>query len=65
MMWIGEHMLGYGKIFDPAKVKERLSKVTTSDVRKVANDFCVPNRLSLALISPMKSAKGFEKLLTA
>lgn len=63
MMWVGEHILGYGKIFDSEKVKERLSKVTTTDVRRVANDFCAPDRLSLALISPMKSTNGFDKLL--
>ena len=65
MMWIGEHMLGYGKIFDPDKVKARLGKVTASDVRHAANEFFSPNRLNLALISPMKSASGLEKVLSA
>lgn len=65
MMWVGEHMLGYGKIFDPEKVKVRLNKVTIADVRDAAQQFFVPNRLNLALISPMKSANGFEKLLAA
>ncbi|MGZ4988021.1 MAG: M16 family metallopeptidase [Limisphaerales bacterium] len=65
MMWVGEHMLGYGKIFEPDKVKARLGKVTASDIRNAANEFFVPNRLNLALISPMKSANGFEKILAA
>lgn len=65
MMWVGEHMLGYGKIFEADKVKVRLNKVTVADVRQVAQQFFVPNRLNLALISPMKSANGFEKFLVA
>lgn len=65
MMWVGEHMLGYGKIFNPDAVKLRLSKVTAADIRRAAIEFLVPNRLNLALISPMKSANGFEKILSA
>jgi predicted Zn-dependent peptidase len=65
MMWVGEHMLGYGKIFDPEQVKARLSKVTTADIRQVSNQFLVPNRFNLALISPVKSANGLEKMLAA
>jgi predicted Zn-dependent peptidase len=65
MMWVGEHMLGYGKIFEPDKVKARLSKVTRADIRNVANTFFTPDRFSLALISPMKSPNGLEKILAS
>ena len=61
MMWVGEHMLGYGKIFEAEKVKARLNKVTVSEVRQAAQQFFVPNRLNLALISPMKSAMVSRK----
>jgi predicted Zn-dependent peptidase len=64
MMWVGEHMLGYGKIFNPDMIKARLNKVTISDIRRAAQDFLVSNRLNLALISPMKSANGLTKLLS-
>jgi predicted Zn-dependent peptidase len=63
MMWAGEQWLGYGKIGHPDEFKKRLSAVTAGQVRAVARDFFRPERLSLALISPMKSAAGLEKLL--
>ncbi len=65
MMWVGEHMLGYGKIFDPEKVKARLNKVTVADIRQAAKQFFTPDRLNLALISPMKSVNGLQNLLAS
>jgi predicted Zn-dependent peptidase len=63
MMWVGEHMLGYGKISKANEVKSRLSKVTTADIQQMAQQFFVPNRLNLALVSPLKSSRGLDKLL--
>jgi predicted Zn-dependent peptidase len=63
MMWAGEQWLGYGKISHPDEFKKRLSAVTAAQVRAAARDFFRPERLNLALISPLKSAAGLEKLL--
>lgn len=65
MMWAGEQWLGYGKIFSPAQVKKRLSSVTVGEIRAAARDFFRPDRMTLALISPLKSARGLDKLLAA
>ncbi len=63
MIWMGEHLLSYGKIFKVDEVKRRLSEVTAAQIRNVARDFFCPERLNLALVSPMKSVTGLEKLL--
>jgi predicted Zn-dependent peptidase len=63
MMWAGEQWLGYGKITHPDEFKKRLTAVTAGQVRATARDFLRPERFSLALISPLKSAPGLEKLL--
>lgn len=62
MNWIGEQLLGYGKITTAANYKRRLEKVTPAEIRAVARDFFRPDRMNLALISPLKSAAGFEKV---
>ena len=64
MNWIGEQMLGYGRIAPPATVKARYTSVTPSQIRAVARDFFRPDRLNLALVSPLKSDAGLAKLLS-
>jgi len=54
MNWAGEQLLGYGEIFTAAKVKDRLSRVTTAEVKAAARAFVQPHNLSLAVVSPMK-----------
>ena len=54
MMWMGEQLLGYGKILSPTEIKRRLSEVTPAAVRSVARDFFRSERLNLALVSPLK-----------
>jgi predicted Zn-dependent peptidase len=65
MMWAGEQWLGYGKIVHPDEFKKRLSAVTPGQVRAAAREFFRPDRFNLALISPLKSAPGLERLLAA
>ena len=56
MNWLGEQLLGYGRVFRPAQIKRRLREVTTAEIRAVARDFFRPERLNLALVSPLASA---------
>jgi predicted Zn-dependent peptidase len=65
MMWVGEQWLGYGKIIPPSQVKKRLGEVTATEVRTAARDIFRPERFTLALVSPLKSAAGLDKLLAA
>jgi len=63
MMWLGEQLLGYGKILTPSEIKRRLSEVTAAAIRSVARDFFRPERLNLALVSPLKSDTALTKAL--
>ena len=65
MMWVGEQMLGYGRIFSPDDIKQRLLAVRASEIRAVARDFIRPERMSLALVSPLKNAARLARLLSA
>ncbi len=54
MMWLGEQLLGYGKVHSPAMIKRRIARITPSEIRQVANDFFQRDRLNLALVTPLK-----------
>ena len=63
MMWLGEQLLGYGKTIAPAEIKRRLGEVTAGEIRAAARDFFRPERLNLALVSPLKTDRGLRHLL--
>jgi predicted Zn-dependent peptidase len=65
MMWAGEQWLGYGKIFHPSEVKKRLGEVNSAAIRTAARQLFRPDRFTLALVSPLKSTGGLEKILSA
>jgi len=56
MNWVGEQLLGHGRVFPPAEIKRRLAQVKCSEIRAVARDFFAPDRLTLALVSPLRRA---------
>lgn len=64
MNWLGESLLSYGKIITPAEAKARLATVTAAAVRAAARDFFHPQRLSLALIAPLKKSASLGRLLS-
>jgi predicted Zn-dependent peptidase len=63
MMWLGEQLIGYGKIVPPREIKRRIAAVKASEVRAIARAFFRPERLSLALVSPLKTDRGLSSLL--
>jgi predicted Zn-dependent peptidase len=63
MNWVGEQMLSYGRVLTPAELKRRLTRVSTADVRRVAVDFFQRDRLNMALVSVVKSASEYERLI--
>jgi len=63
MQWVGEQLLGYDRVVTETSVRRRLAAVTPAQVTRVARDFFQPDRLSLALVSPMKSAAPLRKRL--
>src|SRR5207248_1137074 len=52
MMWLGDQLIGYGKIIPPSQIKQRLSEVNAAQVRAVARQFFHPQNMSLALVTP-------------
>jgi predicted Zn-dependent peptidase len=64
MNWVGEQLLGYDKVLPSAQVKRRLTLVSAAEIRAVACDFLQPERLNLALVSPLKSDRDVERILT-
>jgi predicted Zn-dependent peptidase len=63
MMWLADQLLGYGKIISATEIKQKLSEVKPTEIRAAARDFFRPERLSLALVSPLKTAARLTKLL--
>lgn len=63
MMWISEQILGYGNIITSAAIKRRLSRVNSYEIRSLAQHLFRSDRFSLALISPLKTARGCRKSL--
>lgn len=63
MTWLGEQLIGHGKLIPAALTRERLAAVTPAQIRGVARDFFHPERLNLALVSPMKNAAHLAPLL--
>ena len=63
MMWLGEHLLGYGRMMEPAEMKRRLAAVRPAEIRAVAREFFRPERMSVALISPLKETSWLPRLL--
>ena len=65
MNWVGEQLLGYGKILPPTQIKRRLRAVTAGEIRAAACDFLRPEQCNLALVSPLASDRPVAKLLGA
>ena len=63
MNWLGEQLLDYGRIFQPSEVKRRLREVTAGEICPVARDFFRPERLNLALVSPLNTTNRLAMLL--
>jgi predicted Zn-dependent peptidase len=63
MLWVGDQLIGYDRVLTPAAVKRSLARVRPADVRRVARAFFRPERLCLALVSPLKTDAGLARLL--
>jgi len=52
------------EILTKEEMFKKIDKVTTSDIKKVAEDIFKPEKLNLALIGPYKEKERFNKLLS-
>lgn len=64
MTWTGEQLLAYGRVLSPGLARRQITQVTGAQVRAAAADFFRPERMNLAIVSPLKSAKGLTDLLS-
>jgi predicted Zn-dependent peptidase len=63
MHWMGEQLVGHGRLITPASVRRRIAAATPSDVQAIARDFFRADRLSLALVSPLESIAPIDSLV--
>ncbi len=52
MMWLGENLLNYDRVFQPEQVLAALEAVTAQDIQALARDIFVAERASLASVLP-------------
>lgn len=50
MMWLGEHLLSYGRVAEPSEVERGIKAVMAEDVRRVAADLFRANRWNVAAV---------------
>ena len=65
MMWLGEQLIGYGKTISPEGNQTTHQRSQSQRNPRRSPRFFPPERLNLALVSPLKSDKGLQKLLGA
>jgi predicted Zn-dependent peptidase len=61
--FVGEQVLGFGHIAATEQTKRRLAAVTAAEIRAVATDFFRPERVNLAVISPLKADHTLTRAL--
>jgi predicted Zn-dependent peptidase len=56
MIWVGEQLLGFGKIRSVEDIKEGILGVTADEVRNIAEDCFTRKKARMALVGPKKKA---------
>lgn len=54
MMWVGDSILGYKKVLDPAEIERRLLAVTREEVSQAARQFLRQASCGIAVVGPLK-----------
>ena len=60
MMWMGESLLGYRKILNPAEIEKKMMAVTPEAIQEVARYCFDRKKLGVTVIGPMKDKKRIE-----
>jgi predicted Zn-dependent peptidase len=55
IMWMGESLLAYGKVVDPAAVQTRFRRVTPGQIKEVATLCFEPSRMGMAIVGPVET----------
>jgi predicted Zn-dependent peptidase len=64
-MRLGNSVLAHGKIVDPESVNEKIRNVTPDEIRALAQEILIPNRITLAVVGPNPDERMLKKLLAA
>ncbi len=62
--WLGGQELLKGHILELGDVLSIIDTITAEDIRRVAQDLLVGDRLKLAVVGPVAGEKGLEGLLS-
>ena len=60
MIWMGESLIGYRRILDPAEIEKKMMAVTPEAVSAAARQCFDRKKLGVAVIGPMKDKKQVE-----
>ncbi|GDX09679.1 peptidase M16 [Verrucomicrobiota bacterium] len=63
IMWMGESLLGYGRVLCPMEIEQRIMAVTRAEVQAVAGECLKLGRLGIAVVGPLKDAAKIESWL--
>jgi predicted Zn-dependent peptidase len=63
IMWMGESLLGYGRVLCPVEIEQRIMAVTRAEVQAVAGECLKLGRLGIAVVGPLKDAAKIESWL--
>ena len=61
MMWMGESILGYGRILNPSDIETKVCAVTSQDIQRVACHCLHRGRLGMAVVGPVKNTEEVER----
>ncbi|MFQ3578051.1 MAG: insulinase family protein, partial [Verrucomicrobiia bacterium] len=63
MTWIGESLLGYGRVIHPEETRTQIRAVTGEDVRRIARECLEPGRRAFGLCGPHPNLEKLARLL--
>jgi predicted Zn-dependent peptidase len=63
MMALGEQWLAYGRLTEPAQSRARIAAVPLAELKEVAQAFFRPERLAVAVVSPVRRPRPLDRWL--
>jgi predicted Zn-dependent peptidase len=63
MLWLGEHLLGYGEIISPDEIQRKIEAVNPDEIQSLAAELFRDSRLNVAVIGPMKNDRDVRESL--
>ena len=63
ILWMGESLLGYGRVLCPVEIEQRIFAVTSAEVKSVARECLQRGRLGMAVVGPLKNVEKIQDML--